>query len=100
VYLKFEFETNNKDLIYNELKLIPNEYSEEIEKLNGWKKFYRLPNINFAGILIYFYIIDVSRPIKKKLDGSDLVALAPGCCFFSFKKKEMAKVWKPEIDSQ
>lgn len=61
-------------------------------KIQLIEKIYRLIQYKFAEYLNLLYIIDVSEDEVKKLDGSDLVALAEQMVYLILKR-EWQKVW-------
>jgi len=83
----------NKDFnLANEGIDFPMSISPEELKIQLHEKIYRMIQYKFAEYLNLLYIIDVSEPEIKKLDGSDLVILAEQVSFLILKR-EWQKVW-------
>lgn len=92
LYLKL-IEQINKDFnLANEGIDFPMSTSPEGLKVQLHEKIYRMIQYKFAEYLNLLYIIDVPEDQIKKLDGSDLVALAEQVCFLILKR-EWQKVW-------
>jgi hypothetical protein len=92
LYLKL-IEQINKDFnLANEGIDFPKLISPEELLIQLHEKIYRLIQFKFAEYLNLLYIIDVSEEQIKKLDGSDLVALAENVAFLILKR-EWQKVW-------
>ena len=83
----------NKDFnLANEPVDFPMSTSPEELKIQLHEKIYRLIQYRFAEYLNLLYIIDVSEDQIKKLDGSDIAALAEQVAFLILKR-EWQKVW-------
>jgi hypothetical protein len=83
----------NKDFnLANEPVDFPASTTPEELKVQLHEKIYRLIHYKFAEYLNLLYIIDVPENQIKKLDGSDLVALANEVSFLVLKR-EWQKVW-------
>lgn len=92
LYLKL-IEQINKDFnLANEGIDFPMSISPNELKIQMHEKIYRLIQYKFAEYLNLLYIIDVSEEEIKRLDGSDLVALAEQVSFLVLKR-EWQKVW-------
>lgn len=92
LYLKL-IEQINKDFnLANEGIDFPMSISPNELKIQLHEKIYRLIQYKFAEYLNLLYIIDVSEEEIKKLDGSDLIALAEQVAFLILKR-EWQKVW-------
>lgn len=92
LYLEL-IEQINKDFnLANEGIDFPKSISPEELKIQLHEKIYRLIQYKFAEYLNLLYIIDVPEDQIKKLDGSDLVALAEQVAFLILKR-EWQKVW-------
>lgn len=92
LYFKL-IEQINKDFnLANEGIDFPKSVSPEELKIQLHEKIYRLIQYKFAEYLNLLYIIDVPENEIKKLDGSDLVALAEQVAFLILKR-EWQKVW-------
>ena len=92
LYLKL-LEQLNKDFnLANEPVDFPMSTSPEELKIQLHEKIYRLIQYRFAEYLNLLYIIDVSEDQIKKLDGSDIAALAEQVAFLILKR-EWQKVW-------
>jgi len=92
LYLKL-IEQINKDFnLANEGIDFPMSISPNELKIQLNEKIFRLIQYKFAEYLNLLYIIDVSEDQIKKLDGSDLAALAEEVAFLILKR-EWQKVW-------
>lgn len=92
LYLKL-IEQINKDFnLANESIDFPMSTKPDDLKIQLHEKIYRLIQYKFAEYLNLLYIIDVPEDQIKKLDGSDISALA-GQVSFLILKREWMKVW-------
>ncbi len=83
----------NKDFnLANEAVDFPTSTTPHELKVQLHEKIYRLIQFKFAEYLNLLYIIDVAEDQVKKLDGSDLPALAEQVAFLILKR-EWQKVW-------
>ena len=83
----------NKDFnLANEAIDFPSSTTPNELKVQLHEKIYRLIQYKFAEYLNLLYIIDVAEDQVKKLDGSDLAALAEQVAFLILKR-EWQKVW-------
>lgn len=83
----------NKDLLYANINL---QFEDEVLpsslKLLLHETIYKLIQEKFTDYLNLLYIIDVSEPQIKQLDGSDIVQLSEQVAFLILKR-EWQKVW-------
>jgi hypothetical protein len=92
LYIKL-IEQINKDFnLANEGIDFPMSTSPAELKIQLHEKVYRLIQYKFAEYLNLLYIIDVPEDQIKKLDGSDIAALAEQVAFLILKR-EWQKVW-------
>lgn len=92
LYLKL-IEQLNKDFnLANEGIDFPMSTKPEEIKVQLHEKLYRMLQFRFAEYLNLLYIIDVPEDQIKKLDGTDLSALAEQVAFLVLKR-EWLKVW-------
>ncbi len=92
LYLKLIKQINKDFNLANEGIDFPIGITPEELKIQMHEKIYRLIQYKFAEYLNLLYIIDVPEDQIKKLDGSDLVALAEQVAFLILKR-EWQKVW-------
>ena len=92
LYVKLLEQVNKDFNLANEAVDFPLSTSPEELKVQLHEKVYRLIQYKFAEYLNLLYIIDVSEDQIKKLDGSDVVALANQVTFLILKR-EWQKVW-------
>lgn len=92
LYVKLLEQVNKDFNLANEAVDFPLSTSPEELKVQLHEKVYRLIQYKFAEYLNLLYIIDVSEEQIKKLDGSDVVALANQVTFLILKR-EWQKVW-------
>ena len=92
LYVKLLEQVNKDFNLANEAVDFPLSTSPEELKVQLHEKVYRLIQYKFAEYLNLLYIIDVSEDQIKKLDGSDMVALANQVTFLILKR-EWQKVW-------
>lgn len=92
LYLKLIQQINKDFNLANESIDFPKSIQPNELKIQLHEKIYRLIQYKFAGYLNLLYIIDVPEDQIKKLDGSDLVALAEEVSFLILKR-EWQKVW-------
>lgn len=92
LYLNLVVQINKDFNLANEGIDFPMSVSPEELKIQLHEKIYRLIQYKFAEYLNLLYIIDVAEEEVKKLDGSDLIALAEQVSFLILKR-EWQKVW-------
>lgn len=92
LYLNLVVQINKDFNLANEGINFPMSVSPEELKIQLHEKIYRLIQYKFAEYLNLLYIIDVAEEEVKKLDGSDLIALAEQVSFLILKR-EWQKVW-------
>lgn len=92
LYLKLIIQINKDFNLANESIDFPKSIPPNELKIQLHEKIYRLIQYKFAEYLNLLYIIDVPEDQIKKLDGSDLVALAEEVSFLILKR-EWQKVW-------
>lgn len=92
LYLNLVVQLNKDFNLANEGIDFPKSILPEELKIQLHEKIYRMIQYKFAEYLNLLYIIDVSEAEIKKLDGSDLVALAKQVSYLILKR-EWQKVW-------
>jgi len=92
LYAKLLVQINKDFNLANESVDFPPSTTPNELKVQMHEKIYRLIQYKFAEYLNLLYIVDVSEDQIKKLDGSDLSALAEQVAFLILKR-EWQKVW-------